>query len=121
MTKKAENRVATIKKANEQLTRFDLRSIDSFAELKRRSKINLDLEKCKNMTAYVDALLLNAHTYFEIVKEVEHARKVKFHDNNDFKTEKRIMSHIRHRIRHNKIKVVKNKRTNRVHYVAFDA
>ena len=105
----------------EKLNRFDLRNIDSFAELKRRSKINQDLDKAKSMTAYVDALLLNAHTLQEIVEKVEHARENKFQDNKDFKTVQRIQAHINYRIKHDKIKVVKNKRTNKVRYVAINA
>ena len=93
-----------------------------FTDLKKQydyndSDIDSLLEKSKNMTQFVDSLLFRSRSLIDIVEAVERAKETKYKDNKDFKTVARIQSHINYRIKHDKVKVVKNKKTNKVRYI----
>ena len=104
-----------------QMSRFTTIKISKFIDLKNAYVENADLEKAKSMTAYVDALLFKAHTLEEIINFVEQARELKFKDNKDFRSAKRLQAHINYRIKHDKIKVTYNKRTKKMRYTAINA
>ena len=101
------------------MKRFTTINIDKFSTLKNEYLDNSDLEKAASMTAYVDALLFKATSLQDIVNKVEVARATKFHSNKDFKTVKRIQSHLNYRINHDHMKVNVSKQ-NKVRYVNID-
>ena len=103
------------------MNRMRIEKNTKFATVKK-AYLNVDLENCKSLTQYVDALLFKSRDLNEILALVIEAKAIRsdFAANRDFATVTRIASHIAYRQRHDKFAVNKTKE-NKVRYIKLES